>query len=306
MNRYLPEGELIKSAENARFTGSHEGMTEAFRAGVIIEGKASVCTQSHDIIVDLPCGKGLINREEGAVGITEGTTKDIALLSRVGKPVCFKVTDITEDNNGIQYILSRRAAQQECLDNYTDKLTSGDVIPAKVTHLEKFGCFVDIGCGIPSLIPIDAISVSRIVHPSDRFVCGQNIYVIIKGRDNSHILLSHKELLGTWQENAGRFAAGQTVTGIVRSTESYGIFVELAPNLAGLAEPRENTHPGQAASVFIKAILPDKMKLKLIIVDAFDLERYIPSLEYYITEGHIDRWVYSTPNSSRHTESIFK
>ena len=48
------------------------------------------------------------------------------------------------------------------------------------------------------------------------------------------------------------------------------------------------------------------MKLKLIIVDAFDLERYIPSLEYYITEGHIDRWVYSTPNSSRHTESIFK
>ena len=305
MNTYFPEGNLLESTENTRFTGSHEGMLEAYAEGAVIEGIAAVCTQDHDIIVELPCGQGIIKREEGAVGIREGSTRDIALISRVGKAVCFKVTGISESSEGIRYILSRRAAQEECICNYISKLTPGDVIPAKVTHLEKFGCFVDLGCGIPSLIPIDAISVSRISHPADRFFCGQNIYVVIKGREGEHILLSHKELLGTWQQNADRFTAGQTVTGIVRSSESYGIFIELAPNLAGLAEPRENTYPGQAASVFIKSLLPEKMKMKLIIVDAFDCDNFRPKLNYYITGGHIDKWIYSTPGSSKLIESVF-
>lgn len=305
MNSYHPEGELLESAENRRFTGSHEGMLEAYAAGAVIEGIAAVCTQDHDIIVELPCGQGMITREEGAIGIREGTTRDIALISRVGKAVCFKVIGINDDSSPFRYILSRRCAQEECLSCYIDQLTSGDVIPAKVTHLEKFGCFVDLGCGIPSLIPIDAISVSRISHPSDRFFCGQNIYVVIKGREDEHILLSHKELLGTWQQNAEKYTVGQTVTGIVRSSESYGIFVELAPNLAGLAEPRENTFPGQAASVFIKSLLPEKMKLKLIIVDSFDCDRFRPKLNYYINSGHIDKWVYSAPGAAKLIETVF-
>jgi Fe-S cluster assembly ATP-binding protein len=61
------------------------------------------------------------------------------------------------------------------MNEYISKLACGDVIPAKVTHLEPFGCFADIGCGIVSLIPIDAISVSRISHPGDRFFNGQDI-----------------------------------------------------------------------------------------------------------------------------------
>lgn len=78
--------------------------------------------------------------------------------------------------------------------------------------------------------------------------------------DNGRICLSHKELLGTWQENASLFEPGETVTGIVRSIEEYGIFVELTPNLAGLAELREDVHVNDCASVYIKAINPEKMK----------------------------------------------
>ncbi len=46
-----------------------------------------------------------------------------------------------------------------------------------------------------------------------------------------------RELLGTWQENAARFRAGQTVTGVVRTVTDYGAFIALTPNLCGLAEP---------------------------------------------------------------------
>ena len=61
----------------------------------------------------------------------------------------------------------------------------------------------------------------------------------IKNRDaQGRFVLTIRELLGTWAENAARFTVGETVVGIVRSVEEYGTFVEIAPNLAGLAESR--------------------------------------------------------------------
>lgn len=304
--KFYPEGTLLKTAENTRYLSSAELFSEAISKNITLEARAVMCDNEHNLIVDLPFGRGIIPRIEGAVGIDDGTTKDIALISRVNKPVCFKPLCIETDSDGVvTAILSRKLAQQECLKEYIRNLKSGEIINAKITHFESFGCFVDIGCGIPSLIPIDAISVSRISHPTDRFTNGQDILAVVKSVDGNKVYLSHKELLGTWEENASKFQAGETVSGVVRSVESYGIFVELAPNLAGLAEPFPNAKIGQSASVYLKAIIPEKMKVKLIIVDVFD-ENIIPEpVEYYITEGKIDRWEYSTESSKKEIISIF-
>lgn len=308
MNIYSPEGALINTAENQNAIRSIYGLQEAMAQGKILEARTSVCDNNHNLIIDLPCAKGIILRNEGAIGIDNGSTKDIALITKVNKPVCFKVMEIHKSNDGkYTAILSRKAVQEECMENFISALKPGDIIPAKVTHLEQFGAFVDIGCGIPSLIPIDAISVSRISHPSDRFYAGQNIKVIIKGINNGRIWLSHKELLGTWEENAARFTYGETVSGIVRSVEDYGVFIELAPNLAGLAEPRDKVYAGQHASVYIKALIPEKMKVKLIIVDVFESDLSTPHIDYFIPDEitHIDRWRYSTEGADRITETIF-
>lgn len=300
MSEFYPEGELIGSEANRRAVSSEESLKECILSGRIVEAPCIVCDSGHNLIVDFGFIKGIIPRTEGAIGIDDGTTRDIALISRVNKAVCFKVTAFANNEHGNKtVILSRRMAQQECMSRYISKLTPGDIINAKVTHLEQFGCFVDIGCGIPSLIPIDAISVSRINHPSNRMSVGQNIKAVVKSIENGKISLSHKELLGTWEENASFFKAGETVTGYIRSIESYGIFVELTPNLAGLAELKENVYVNQHASVFIKAIIPEKMKVKLIIVDTFD-NGFLPSgFNYFIESGHIDSWVYSSPMSDK-------
>ena len=165
-------------------------------------------------------------------------------------------------------MLSRRAAQQECVKEFLLQLNAGDIVDAKVTHLEHFGAFVDIGCGVVSLLSIDCISVSRITHPHDRFSVGDNIKAVIKSVDpeSGRIYVTHKELLGTWEENAANFAVGQTVAGIVRSVEDYGIFVELTPNLAGLAEYKEGVSVGQTAAVYIKNMVKERMKIKLVPV----------------------------------------
>lgn len=307
MTEYLPEGYLIDTPKNKFALSSAENLEAAMKNQTILEAKVILCTAKHDLIVDLGCMRGIIPRAEGAVGIETGETRDIAIISRVNKPVCFKITGFEEDRNKRKIaVCSRKTVQEECLFRYLEKLVPGDIIPAVVTHMENFGCFADIGCGISSLLPIDSISVSRISHPADRFKNGQNIYAVVSGRDEAgRICLSHKELLGSWEENAENFSAGETVSGIIRSVEDYGVFVELAPNLAGLAEPCPNLRPGQQASVYIKSLIPDKMKIKLIVVDAFDKETLPKAPEYFINKGHLDFWQYSPENCSKAVFTIF-
>lgn len=307
MSCFLPEGCLLESTQNTNALRSEASLREAMLNGQRLEARVRVCDGAHNLHVDLPCMRGLIPRAEGALGICEGTTRDIALISRVNKPVCFSVMRIERDESGMPIaILSRRMQQEQCRDGYIRQLRAGDVIPARVTHLAPFGCFVDIGCGVPSLIPIDAISVSRISHPADRFRIGQEIKVVVKGFENGRVLLTHKELLGTWEENAACFQAGETVAGIIRSVEDYGIFVELSPNLAGLADLRSGIRVGQHASVYIKNIVPERMKIKLAIVDVFDESCAPPQMRYFYEGGHMDSWTYTPPLAKRKIVTEFK
>lgn len=308
MSVYLPEGHLLDTPENLRLTGSPAGLRQAMAQETILEARAVLCDHEHNLVVDLGWCRGLIPRAEGALGIAEGLTRDIAIISRVNKPVSFLVREVRDlPQGGVLPLLSRRLAQKRCREEYLSPLVPGDVIPGRVTHLEPFGCFVDIGCGLPSLIPIDQISVSRISHPRDRFRPGEDIRAVVRSLEpGGRICLSHKELLGSWEENAARFCPGETVAGIVRSVEEYGVFVELTPNLAGLAEPCPGVVPGQQASVYIKSILPAKMKVKLIIVDAFDAPWTPAPLRYFFQGDHMDRWQYSTPQSGRVVETVFQ
>lgn len=302
MYNFFPEGYLIDTKENKEKLKSLQSLEQAALNGDILEARATVCDNEHNLIVDLGFIKGIIPKSEGALGIANGTTKDIAIISKVNKPVCFQVIEI---KNNVA-ILSRAKVQALCKTNYIDKLTCGDILKARVTHLDNFGCFVDIGCGIPSLIPIDSISVSRISHPQDRFKIGQDIFAVVKNiEENSRITLSHKELLGTWEQNAQKFCPGQTVAGIVRSVESYGIFIELSPNLAGLAEVKEGICVGQKTSVYIKSIIPEKMKIKLVIVECFDDDFTNYNYDYFISDSHIDNFTYSPESCEKIIQSVF-
>lgn len=129
------------------------------------------------------------------MGITDGTTKDIALIARAGKPVCFRILRISQDETVLLVaILSRRAVQEECWEQYLSRRRVGDILPATVTHLEKFGAFVDIGCGIPSLLPIDTISVSRISTPATG-LSSAKIRAVVRQTEPHRIHLTHRELL---------------------------------------------------------------------------------------------------------------
>ena len=311
MNEYKPEGALIATPKNYEYISSKAGLEAALEKQIILEAVSYMCDHELNLHVNLPCGiEGIIPKSEAQFSCGEETIKDIAILTRVGKTVCFKVVGFKEGpGDSVTAILSRRSAQIECMENYIETLIPGDIISAKITHIEKFGAFVDIGCGIISLLSIDSISVSRISHPGERFSVGDNLYAVVKSIDEKRrIFITTKELFGSWEENAAKFSEGQTVQGIVRSIESYGIFIELMPNLSGLAEYKSGIEAGKNVAVYIKSIIPDKMKFKLILIDQASLTLSQSNIEYFIdvkNTKHIDYWLYSPKSAKKTVETIF-
>jgi small subunit ribosomal protein S1 len=171
---------------------------------------------------------------------------------------------------------------------------AGQIVPATVTHLESFGAFVDIGCGVPSMIPVEALSVSRIPHPGCRLTLGQEIFALVTGVDRTlgRVTLSHKELLGTWAENAALLSPGMTVPGTVRGIHEYGAFIELFPNLSGLAEPTQGLREGDRVSVYIKSILPPRRKIKLRVIERLPREPSPVPFRYFHRSGTLEDWSY--------------
>ena len=70
-----------------------------------------------------------------------------------------------------------------------------------------------------------------------------------------------------WQELVSGFSEKQTVKGIVRNKNRDGVFVELKPGLFGMAEHKSGILQGDRVRVLIKKISPEKMKIKLVILD---------------------------------------
>ncbi len=306
MEKYLPEGAVFNSRETEKIFASEGLLKEACEKRIYLEARALMCDNAHNLHFKLGNINGFMPHDECAEGVKDASVKDIAIISRVNKPTGFYITEIDLSGEAPVAILSRTESQADCRKNYISTLRTGDIIDAKITHIEPFGAFCDIGRGITALLPINSVSVSRIPNPHSRFFIGQNIKAVIRCIDeNGRITLSHRELLGTWEENANAFHSGETVTGIVRSVEPYGVFVELSPNLAGLAEYAEGVEVGQSASVFIKSINPEKMKIKLIIVgtDSFACENR--NYKYFIDSGHIDFWRYSPCNCTKIVETLF-
>lgn len=307
MKKYYYEGKLLSSPSNVSTLQSRTALEEACAKGTVLEGVCQMCDKEHNLHINLGVMKGIIPRNEGALGIESGKMKDIALISKVGKPVQFIITSFQTDESGSPYaLLSRKKVQQNCAEEYINELKCGDIVETKITHLERFGAFVDIGAGINSLIPIDMLSVSRISYPSQRVREGEVVRAVVKNRDDSKITLSMRELLGTWEENASKFNIGETVRGIVRSVENYGVFIELAPNLAGLAEYNPDLRAGQAVSVYIKTIIKEKMKIKLSVIDSFSENTAHEPLRYFINTDHIDYWRYSPEECLKVIESTFE
>ena len=265
--KFIPEG---WNDVNRAF--SMQELNLAAINGNIMQAKVTRCDSNYNLYLDLGNNlTGIIPRDEvEAVNIDEtGFPKPNICTSKINKFVQFKVKDISKKDT---VILSRKAVGKEAIKWMKNDLKEGMIVYGIVKNIRPYGAFVEIGGGIVGLVHIEDISVARIKSPYERFKIGQKIKIVIKSidRKTNRVILSYKEMYGTWEDNIKDFKEGMTVTGIARETEKRknGIFVELKPNLIGLADYKENIEYGSNLEVYIKRIIPEKKKVKLLIIDS--------------------------------------
>ena len=117
MSNFKPEGQLISEKSNKEFLFSLSSLKEAYHLGAVLESRVLLCDRDHNLKVDLGCTYGIIPHNEGALGIDDGSVRDIALISRVNKPVMFKITGFDTDEDGNEYaLLSRKAVQSDWIE----------------------------------------------------------------------------------------------------------------------------------------------------------------------------------------------
>jgi len=293
MRRYEPEGLRRSSAPM-----TEERLLRAMERAAVLEAMVTRCDAAHTLYLDLGEAEGRISREAAAVGVAEGTVRETAVLSLVGRVICFRVLELHRTADGLIAGCSRRLPQQEARDTYLAALRPGDILPAVVIGLARFGAFCDIGRGVTALLPAGFIAVTHTDDAAERFAPGQQLTAVVREVADGRITLSHRELLGTWRDNAALFAPGQVVPGVVRGVMPFGIFVELTPNLAGLCEPQSGLQHGDRVSVLIRSIRPEKQKIKLSVVTKLPPSAEPPRYRYLRRTGHMDFWQYAPPESS--------
>ena len=236
----------------------------------ILQGVVRSCDENYNLHVKLGEGlNGIMPRKEiEAINATEqGFPKESLCTGKVNKFVQFRIKEV--QNNG-NVIISRKDVQQDALNWVKKDLQVGQKISGIVKNIKPYGVFIEIGGGVVGLAHIEDLSIARIKSPEERVKIGQKLDVVVKSidRDEGKVILSYKELLGTWEENVQKFQEKTQVQGIVRETEKNknGIFIELTPNLVGMAEYIDGLEYGQNVNVYIKKIIPEKKKIKLIVV----------------------------------------
>lgn len=214
--------------------------------------------------------KATIPRQEASsiVG-DDGLVEERHIINKKNKviPVCIKEI-IKNNDDTFELIMSKRMLEIKVRKWMYMHLKPGMKLKGVVVSTTEYAAFIDIGGGVTGILKVQDMSDSKLQNASDMFKVSQRIEVVVKkyDRDTGRIELSYKELLGSFEENIKKYHEGDIVDGVVRNRIKTGIFVELQPNLVGLAEHVNGIEYGQKVLVSIKKIIPEKKKIKLIII----------------------------------------
>ncbi len=162
------------------------------------------------------------------------------LKSFVGQSLKVKVLDANEANEKL--IVSEKAVWEDEQAAVIAKYKIGDTVTGTVTALTDFGAFVKFDT-LEGLVHISEIAWQRIDHPRDVLQVGQEVTCQVIGIQGSKIFLSMKKLVDDpWKNVGDKYHVGQIVRGKIIKANPFGFFVELDPDIHGLAHVSELSH----------------------------------------------------------------
>jgi small subunit ribosomal protein S1 len=210
---------------------------------------------------------------EGLLHISELSLENIdepGAVLKVGDKVEARVIEVNAARGRLS--LSRREILMAAQEQKVASIPTGDVLTGTVRRLTDFGAFIELQPGVEGLCHISELSwTSRVSHPSEVLTVGQEVRVRVLSVDARRVALSLRAVeANPWSAFLASTGEGDVVEGTVRRVESYGLFVEVAPGIEGLAHISDLTWEGRPSKP--SDVAPwqpgDALKVRVLKLDA--------------------------------------
>ncbi|MDD4996097.1 MAG: S1 RNA-binding domain-containing protein [Patescibacteria group bacterium] len=181
-----------------------------------------------------------------------------------------KVKIITIDEKTGKLIVSEKETSTT-EKKLASKYKIGDVVEGKISGLVDFGAFITFGKDQEGLVHISELAWQRIDHPQDVVKIGDKIKAEIIGiTDDGKISLSIRRLLkDPWKTVKEKYKIGQIIDGKILKINPFGLFVEIDPDIHGLAHISElSDKPIKDASCV--AQMGETLKFKIVSIEPDD------------------------------------
>jgi len=181
------------------------------------------------------------------------------LESLRGQEFRMKIIKLNKRRGNI--VLSRKIVlDEENAIKKTETLASleeGKMIKGVVKNITEYGAFIDLG-GLDGLLHITDMSWGRVSHPSELFIVGDEVEVMVLkfDRERERVSLGYKQKTpDPWESAEEKYPVGSRVRGKVVSLTDYGAFVELEVGIEGLIHVSEMSwtkrvkHPSKVVAI---------------------------------------------------------
>lgn len=206
------------------------------------------------------------------------------LSSLIGQKFTVQVMEV--DRGKKRFVVSRRkvldAERAELRDQIVGHLHPGDDVQGKVSRIEPFGAFVDLG-GVDGLVHVSQISRKRVDKVDEVLKVGDVVQAkVLEVKDGGkRISLSMKALEpDPWDDASMKFPEDTVIEGTVTRLQDFGAFVEIAPGLDGLLHvsqivgggqrvnrPHDVLKVGEQVTVRVQSIDSGKRRISLTRLD---------------------------------------
>ncbi|HYS04414.1 MAG TPA: S1 RNA-binding domain-containing protein [Candidatus Dormibacteraeota bacterium] len=271
-------GGLKLSHKLARGAVTRQRLSEAFRAGIPVEGRVEKAIKGGYEV--------RVGGQRAFCPISQIDTRFTADPSvHVGQGYTFRIIECKED--GKELVVSRRAFLQEeeaeKAEEVRKAVVPGAVLSGRVASVMAYGAFVDLGGGVQGLLHVSEMGWSRVGNPLDVVQPGDTITVKVLrvGDGDGKISLGLKQLQADpWSTVAEKYRVGQALMAKVTRVADFGAFVELEPGIEALAHVsafaptgkrdgwKAAATPGAAVAIEILNIDLEKKRIGVAVLEA--------------------------------------
>ncbi len=278
-----------------------EAIIAGLEKGQVLEGVVKNITD-FGAFLDLGGVDGLLYITD----ISWGRISDPRDVLALNQKINVVVLDFDENKKRIS--LGLKQLQPHPWEVLNAEIQEGAVVKGKIVNIEDYGAFLEIEPGVEGLIHVSEVTWSnQPVNAREYFKLGQmyEAKVVTIDRDDRKMSLSIKQLAqDPWGEIEQRFPIGTRLTGEVKNTTQWGVFVELSEGIGGMIHISDLswTKRYQHASEFTKV----GTKIEVVVMDIDKDNRKLSLSHKHIEENPWDTFENVFPVGSYHEATVLR